>query len=60
MPDRKVGFGAVGLTGNRPGNLDYIPSEKCNKNDVCIVYDDGKIDFTEWIYTGVEKRKSPM
>ena len=42
---RKIGFGAVGITGGKPGNLDYINSGATRNNDLAIVVDNYRIFF---------------
>lgn len=41
----KVGFGAVGLTGGEPGNLDNIASSTINNRDLSVVLDNDKVYF---------------
>jgi alpha-tubulin suppressor-like RCC1 family protein len=45
MPTRRIGFGAVGILGNTPGTLDYIPTKYINHEDLCIVHENGKLYF---------------
>jgi hypothetical protein len=55
MPDRKVGFGAVGITGNKPGNLDYIPTRLINTQDICVVLENSKLYFYRLKLTNEEE-----
>lgn len=41
----KVGFGAVGILGGKPGNLDFISSSTIHNKDISIVIENKKLFF---------------
>jgi len=39
----KIGFGAIGIKGGNPGNLDYIGVDTFNNKDIAIVFDNNNL-----------------